>query len=133
MQEFVDKKTGETTSRVIGCYACPKNNCRIGTVSVVLCLKGDCRCVKVPENTGFTNPHRHLLGCFGRGKPASERETDYIALYRDAVEKSKRHGGKILSHFASNRLTEFEQELFAYVRFVTVKNFPISMVRDDEI
>lgn len=83
---IVDDSTGNTKARTYLKYRCPRPDCPKPIV-------------KVFESTGYKNPHYHLLVCYGRGLPQSEKEKHLKGEYVKARDEQRRSGGSILSHF----------------------------------
>jgi len=100
-------------------YKCPKNGCSKPIVVF-------------QESTGFNNPYRHLLRCYGKGKSRPAQVVILNKLYTEARSAAEKKGGSIRYHFESTALSEYELAMYGYLRLIIMKNLPLDAVQDDE-
>ncbi len=98
-----------------------------------LCPKPGCgREIKFISKSSFTNPYRHLLSCYGKGKRPAEQISVVLNLYQKAVEEQRRVGRTISSHFDATALSAVDKALYSYIRLINIRSMPISIVECPE-
>eukprot|EP00171_Calliarthron_tuberculosum_P002072 IDg2072t1 len=85
--------------------------------------------VRFKSGSGYSNPYRHLLSCYARGKPVAEQNLVVNRLYSEAVKARDHFGGSILSHFSINALTELDRTVYGYIRLIVMRSLPVTIKR----
>jgi len=100
-------------------YKCPKPGCSNPVVTFL-------------ANSGYQNPYRHLLSCFGKGQSRPAQISKVNKLFIEARNLSQKNGGTIRSHFDCQMLSEYELAMYGYMRLIVMKNLPVDTVEDED-
>lgn len=93
-------------------FICPNENCK--------------QVVSVKEKMGFTNPYKHLVGCY-------DGEAKLLKLFDDARKRIVLKGqGDLADYFRTAAgLTQENEAMHDYIRLIVMKNLPITTVEDE--
>eukprot|EP00171_Calliarthron_tuberculosum_P001491 IDg1491t1 len=105
------------------------------TYSVYNCPKGTgCKYegrVLFEKGSGYTNPYRHLRTCLSAGD-----EKHLLIVYRDALADLQGRASvanRIAFQITAIAANERQKAMHAYLRLVTLNNYPMSHVQNEEL